>query len=297
MRDQADVVIIGAGIVGTSAAYYLTEKGWRDIVVLDQGPLFETGGSSSHAPGLVFQLNASKTMCQLARWSVELYSSISLGGLPGFYTVGSMEIAYSPERHQELKRKLGHAMSWGLPAEIIGPEEIKRKIPILSTERIYSAFHVPSDGLAKAVRVAEALSRVARERGVEFHGDTKVAGIEVANGRVRAVVTEHGRVRTEKVLLCAGIWGPRIGRMAGVPVPLVPVEHQYAKSAPVLELAGETREIAHPILRHQDRSMYFRQHADCYGIGSYQHEPILVDQEFGNEEHGETTAMPSVRPF
>src|SRR5437588_2108915 len=111
MREQAELVIIGAGIVGTSAAYYLTEKGWRDIVVLDQGPLFETGGSSSHAPGLVFQLNASKTMCQLARWSVELYSAFDLDGQPGFLRAGSLEIAYSPERHEELNRKLGHAMS------------------------------------------------------------------------------------------------------------------------------------------------------------------------------------------
>ena len=279
MRDQAELVIIGAGIVGSSAAYYLTEKGWRDIVVLDQGPLFETGGSSSHAPGLVFQLNAAKTMCQLARWSVELYSRFELEGQPGFYAVGSMEIAFTPERHEEIKRKLGHAMSWGLPADIIGPEEIKRRIPILSTERVYSALYVPSDGLAKAVRVAEALSRVARERGAQFQGHTRVTGIEVANGRVRAVATEQGRIRTEKILLSAGIWGPRIGRMAGVPIPLMPVQHQYAKTATVPELEGERREIVHPVVRHQDRSMYFRQHADCYGIGSYQHEPLLVDSE------------------
>src|SRR5687768_2738389 len=110
MRGQADVVIIGAGIVGCSAAYHLAEKGWNNIVVIDQGPLFETGGSTSHAPGLVFQLNTSKAMCQLARWSVELYSGI---GRNTFYGVGSLEIAYSPERHEELKRKLGHALSWG----------------------------------------------------------------------------------------------------------------------------------------------------------------------------------------
>src|SRR5712671_1556766 len=110
MREQAELVIIGGGIVGTSAAYYLTEKGWRDIVVLDQGPLFETGGSSSHAPGLVFQLNASKTMCQLARWAVETYSELELNGQPCYHGVGSLEIAYSPERHEELKRKLGHAL-------------------------------------------------------------------------------------------------------------------------------------------------------------------------------------------
>src|SRR5262245_43321186 len=98
MRDKADLVVIGAGIVGCSAAYHLTEKGWTNIVVLDQGPLFETGGSTSHAPGLVFQLNTSKAMCQLARWSVELYSRIRSDA---FYAVGSLEIAYSPERHEE----------------------------------------------------------------------------------------------------------------------------------------------------------------------------------------------------
>src|SRR5438132_12284139 len=152
MRDQAELVIIGAGIVGSSAAYYLSEKGWHDVVVLDQGPLFETGGSSSHAPGLVFQLNASKTMCQLSRWSVELYSAIDLDGLPGFHTVGSMEIAYSPERHEELKRKLGHAMSWGLSADIIGPDEMKSEASMLATDRIYSTDYIPSVRLAKPVR-------------------------------------------------------------------------------------------------------------------------------------------------
>src|SRR5262249_59436353 len=96
--DRAELVIIGAGIVGCSAAYFLAKKGWRDVAVLEQGPLFEAGGSSSHAPGLVFELNASKTMCQLSRWSVELYSQLTLDGLPCFYPVGSLEIASSPQR-------------------------------------------------------------------------------------------------------------------------------------------------------------------------------------------------------
>lgn len=91
--------------------------------------------------------------------------------------------------------------------------------------------------------------------------------------------TSRGTILTNRVLLCAGIWGPRIGKMAGVPVSLIPVEHQYARTAPVRELAGETREVVHPVLRHQDRAMYFRQHADCYGIGSYQHEPLPLESE------------------
>jgi glycine/D-amino acid oxidase-like deaminating enzyme len=250
MRDQAELVIIGAGIVGCSAAYYLAQKGWRNVVVIEQGPLFETGGSSSHAPGLVFELNASKTMCQLSRWSVELYSQLHLDGLPCFYPAGSLEIAYSPERWQDLKLKWGRALSRGLPAELIDPAEVRRKIPISNVERVHGALHVPSDGVAKAVRSAEAMAKVAREHGTEFHGDTQVTGIEIEHGRVRAVVTSAGRMRTPRVLLCAGIWGPRVGRLAGVPIPLTPVEHQYARTAPLPELDGETREVVHPILRH-----------------------------------------------
>jgi glycine cleavage system T protein len=303
MREQAELVIIGAGIVGCSAAYYLTQKGVRNLVVLEQGPLFETGGSSAHAPGLVFELNASKTMCQLSRWSVELYSQLRLDGLPCFYRVGSLEIAYSTQRWEDLKLKWGRALSWGLLAELIDPAAARRKIPILNVEHVHGALHVPTDGIARAVRAAEAMASAARELGTEFHGRTPVTGIEVEHGRVRAVVTGFGRIRTPRVLLCAGIWGPRVGRLAGVPIPLTAVEHQYARTAPLAELAGETREVVHPILRHQDRSMYFRQHADCYGIGSYQHEPILVDQRLlpmpqpGNERHDPSAAMPAVRPF
>src|SRR5437762_13928086 len=106
MREQAELVIIGAGIVGCSAAYFLSQKGWKDIAVIEQGPLFETGGSSSHAPGLVFELNASKTMCQLAQWSVDLYSQLKLNAQPCYFPVGSLEIAYSPERWEDLKIKL-----------------------------------------------------------------------------------------------------------------------------------------------------------------------------------------------
>src|SRR5688500_11187248 len=117
---SAAIVIIGAGIVGCSAAYHLTRLGVRDVVVLDQGPLFATGGSTSHAPGLVFQTNASKTMCELARESVRLYNSLELHAegsrQPCFLPVGSMEVALTPERWADLHRKLGFANSWGLAA-------------------------------------------------------------------------------------------------------------------------------------------------------------------------------------
>jgi glycine/D-amino acid oxidase-like deaminating enzyme len=161
MQDHAEVVIIGAGIVGCSAAYYLAQKSVKDVIVVEQGPLFEAGGSTSHAPGLMFQTNASKTMCQLAQWSVELYSQLGYNGEPVFYRVGSMEIAHSPQRQEELKRKLGHALAWGLPAELITPEEAKRKIPIMNIDHVYSAYYIPSGYGATIFTVNTILTRQA----------------------------------------------------------------------------------------------------------------------------------------
>jgi glycine cleavage system aminomethyltransferase T/glycine/D-amino acid oxidase-like deaminating enzyme len=279
MQSSASLVIVGAGVVGTSAAYYLTRKGLRDIVVLDQGPLFDTGGSTSHAPGLVFQTNTSKTMTALARRTVELYGSLELDGQPCWHGVGSLEVARTPERWLDLRRKLGWARSWGLETCLLEPAEVARQVPILDPAAIHGAYYVPSDGLAKAVRACEAMAREATRAGASFHGHTPVIEFDTAGGRVQAVITPEGRIATERVLICAGIWGPKVGRMAGVSIPLTPCQHQYARTTPVQELAGEDREIVHPILRDQDVSMYYRQHFDGYGIGSYQHEPLLVDAE------------------
>ena len=295
MQERASLVIIGAGIVGCSAVYHLTQMGWRDIIVVEQGPLFETGGSSSHAPGLAFQTNFSKMMTGLAKYSVNLYSKLELHGQHCFYPVGSLEVAYTKERWQDLKRKRGIAKSWGVEAELMTPREAKEKIPLLDATIIHGAYYVPSDGIAKAVLAGEAMADAAK-RGAIFYDSTTVTGLEVKNGGMQAVLTSRGRIATETVLVCAGIWGPRIGRMAGVPLPLTPVQHQYAKTSPIPELAGETREVAHPILRHQDYSMYFRQHANCYGIGSYKHEPLLVDPD-DILSHKEAKIMPSVMEF
>jgi len=295
MREHAQVVIIGAGIVGCSAAYHLTRKGCVDVVVLEQGPLFATGGSTSHAPGLMFQLNASKMVTELARYSRELYKGVEVDGEPGFHEAGSVEVATTSERWEDLKRKEGLARSWGLDAHLIGPDEAARRAPLLDARRLRGALCVPGDGVAQAVRVAEFLAREAVTRGAEFRAHTRVTGIEVACGRVRAVVTPAGRIEAENVLVCAGIWGPAVGRMAGVAIALSPMQHQYVKTAPLPELAGQTAEIAQPLVRHQDRSMYGRQHGACYGIGSYRHEPLLVD--VAHIPRHEESATPSILPF
>jgi glycine cleavage system T protein len=290
------VVIIGAGIVGCSAAYHLTRLGWQDILVLDQGPLFEAGGSTSHAPGLVFENNVARTTCHFAMHTVDVYRDLKLDGDPVYAEVGSLEVATTPERWEDLKRKHGHATSWGLETHLIGPDEIQRMVPIMRTDHLFGAIHVPADGTVRATKACEALARLAAPKGATFVGHTRVTGIDVRNGRVEAVVTDRGRIVTEHVLCAAGIWGPTIGRMAGVPIPLQPMQHLYAVTDPLPEFHSDTAWQSTPIVRHQDKSMYFRQHYQAYLIGAYRHEPVLVEPEELRHER-ENGLMPSCVPF
>jgi glycine cleavage system T protein len=263
-------VIAGAGIAGASVAHHLAERGWEDVVVLDQGPLWETGGSTSHAPGLVFQHNPSRTMTRLAQWTVEV-----LGAVGAFHPVGSIEVATTDDRWAELDRRWARARGYGLDARLLDPAQVSELIPLLDPSTIVGGLHVADDGIAKAVRAAEALCRSDAIRAV---GDCEVTGLLVEGGRAVGVRTALGDIRAEHVVIACGIWGTRVARLApGLHVPLVPVEHQLAYTAPLPELAGETREVVHPILRHQDHAMYFRQIADGYAIGNYRHEPRLAE--------------------
>ena len=284
MQDRARIVIVGAGIVGCSTAYELTRLGWTDIVVLDQGPLFETGGSTSHAPGLVFQVNPARTVSKLAQDTVRTYELLNQGEMvPIWHGVGSMELATTPERLHELRRREAYARSWDLPARVVGPDEAVAMVPLLNRERVLGALHVPTDGVVKAVRAAEKLAHLAEEKGARFHGNTPVTGIRIDGDRVRGVETPAGFIATDTVLIATGIWGPIVGRMAGITMPLMPFRHLYAETGPIPELGGgrpvvpDSPETSQTILRHQDRSMYFKQIRDRYGIGSYRHEELPIE--------------------
>jgi len=298
MKDRAQLVVIGAGIVGASAAYHLAELGITDVLVIDQGPLFETGGSTSHAPGLVFQTNGSRTMCRLAQYSVDLYAGLESDGRPAWYGVGGIEVATTHGRVEELKRRRGYARAYGIEGtELLTPQDTAERIPILDPGHILGSYLVPSDGVAKGVRVAAALGAKAQANGVTFEGGVRVTGFDIREGRVRGVRTDLGDVACEQILVCAGIWGPTIGRMAGVPIPLAVVQHQLVWTKPLPELAADTdREVVHPILRHQDLSLYFRQHGDRYALGNYRHEPILFEPD-DLRPYRDGEPQPSVEPF
>jgi glycine cleavage system aminomethyltransferase T/glycine/D-amino acid oxidase-like deaminating enzyme len=302
MRDRAQTVIIGAGIVGVSAAYHLTELGASDVLVLDQGPLFETGGSTSHAPGIIFQTSPSRTMCRIAQDSVALYDSLELEGERLWYGVGGLEVATTPERMQELMRRRGFARSYGIEGtELLSPEEAAERSPLLDPGSILGAYSVPSDGAGKGVKIVEALARRARAGGVEFEGGVTVTGFDESSGRVHGVQTDRGVVECERVLLCAGIWGPSVGELAGVPIPLVAVQHQLVWTDPIPELASMTGDTwaQQPVVRHQDMSLYFRQRGDHYGVGNYRHEPIVTPQSAIRQpaEGRARTLQPSLMPF
>jgi glycine cleavage system aminomethyltransferase T/glycine/D-amino acid oxidase-like deaminating enzyme len=257
------VVVIGAGIVGCSLADELTQRGCTDVTVLDQGPLFTTGGSSSHAPGLVFQTNPSRTMAGLARYTVD-----KLTDLGCFDAVGSLEVATTPERLRELRRRHGFATSWGIEAELLGPDACRELYPLLAG--VLGGLHVPGDGLARAVAAGEAQARRATARGARFLGHQRVVAVEQAGGRVTGVRTDDATYPADVVVSCAGFWGPAVGRLAGVDIPLLPMAHQYVHTTPLAAA------LPAPILRHQDRDLYFRSHGDRLGVGSYLHRPMPV---------------------
>ncbi|MDH6142749.1 glycine cleavage system aminomethyltransferase T/glycine/D-amino acid oxidase-like deaminating enzyme [Kitasatospora sp. GP30] len=297
---QPKVVIVGAGIVGCALSDELTARGWTDVTVLEQGPLFATGGSSSHAPGLVFQTNSSKTMTEFASYTVRKYAALTLDGQWCFRQVGGLEVATTAQRLAELNRKHGLAASWGVAGALLDPEQCAALHPLLDAGQVLGGLHVPTDGLAKAVRAGEAQARRAIERGARFLPHHTVTGIESAGGRVTAVATDRGGFPADVVVSCAGFWGPKIGRMAGLTVPLVPLAHQYARTTPVPALAGhnsEALEASKPILRHQDRDLYYREHGDRIGIGSYAHRPLPVDLDDVAHPSAGAPSMPSMLPF
>ncbi|WP_329289851.1 FAD-dependent oxidoreductase [Streptomyces pseudovenezuelae] len=290
------VVIIGAGVVGAALADEISARGWTEVTVVDQGPLPATGGSSSHAPGLVFQANPSKTMTELARYTVEKFCSLDVDGQPCFLQVGGLEVATTPERVTELHRRHGWLTAWGVDSRILTADECVEKHPLVNRERVLAGLHIPTDGLAKAVLAVEAQIRRATGRGVTFLARHEVLDVLRADGEVTGVRTDQGDLAADIVVCCAGIWGPKIARMVGMNLPLTPLGHQLAWTGPVPALAGQTEEAVRPILRHQDADLYYRDRHDTLGIGYYGHRPmpITADEILSVDE---ADAMPSVQKF
>lgn len=280
MAPSPRIVIIGAGIVGTNVADELVSRGWTDITVVEQGPLDLPGGSTSHAPGLVFSPNGSKTMALFAQYTVEKFLSLQQDGQSCFNQVGGLEVATTPERLEEIKRRHGWATSWGIQSRLISADECLKLHPLLNKEMVLGGLHIPGDGLALAARAVQLLLARTQKSGVRYLGNTTVTGIEKdsLNSCVTGVTTNNGTILADIVVSCAGFWGVEIGAMVGLPIPLLPLAHQYVKTSPVPALAERNAQpngASLPILRHQDQDLYYREHGDRCGIGYYGHKVFL----------------------
>jgi glycine cleavage system aminomethyltransferase T/glycine/D-amino acid oxidase-like deaminating enzyme len=290
------VVVIGAGVVGAALVDELSARGWENLTLIEQGDLPAPGGSTSHAPGLVFQASSSKTMTELARYTVDKFCSLEIDGSPCFLQVGGLEVATTPERAAELHRRHGWLAAWGVKGELLDARETAARYPLLDPDVVLAGLHVPTDGIAKAVRAVDAQTRRAARRGTRILTRHEVVDITTSGDRVTGVVTDHGEIAADIVVCCAGIWGPRIAAKVGMTLPLTPLAHQLAWTSPLPALAGHFAEASRPILRHQDQDLYYRERFDTLGIGYYGHRPMPVRPE-DIADLGAAEVMPSVLTF
>ncbi|MGQ0849137.1 MAG: GcvT family protein [Actinomycetota bacterium] len=283
MEMNARLVIVGAGIVGASAAYHLARFGWDDVILIDRGDPVENLGSTSHAPGGVVALSHNKLLTQMAVYSSRLYAALTpySPARQMVNRVGTLEVAVTPERMTDLVRLHGESISFGTHSDLLSPAEAAEILPHLDAKRMVGALLVREGEVVAASHVSGALQR---DSGVKVLGHTTVVDIDVEGGRVRGVVTDHpeiGDIRCEEVLICTNIWAPLLGDRLSMPVPLTAYEHQYLISGPLPELSGfdpklAEDEIVYPSVRELDGYLYFRQHWNSLGTGSYRHLPRAV---------------------
>jgi heterotetrameric sarcosine oxidase gamma subunit len=262
---QTRVVIVGGGVIGCSIAYHLTHLGWRDVVLLERAQL--TSGTTWHAAGLLTSLRDTETQTRLAKYSQDLYRRLEIetAQATGLIGCGSIQLAMTPDKAEEMRRGMHMAHSFGVQAHEIGPSEVKRMWPLAQVDDLTAAFYFPDDGRVNPTDVTRALAKAARSRGAQIYERTPVTGILRERGRAVGVRTPTGEVRAEYVVNCAGMWSRQIGRMAGVNVPLQAAEHYYLISEPVPGMHPML-----PILRDPGNSAYIREEAGKIMLGLFE---------------------------
>jgi glycine/D-amino acid oxidase-like deaminating enzyme len=262
---RARVVIVGGGVIGCSVAYHLTKMGWSDVVLLERKQL--TSGTTWHAAGLVGQLRQSINMTQLARYTAELYRGLEAetGQATGYRQCGSLSLATTPGRMEELKRNASMAKVFGLAVNVVGPQEIHSLYPLANLEDVIGGIHIPSDGYANAVDITQALAKGARKRGAQIFQDLKVTAIHHDGERVSGVQTDRGRIDADYVVLCGGMWTRDLAAGIGVTVPLHACEHYYVLFQDVPGLRADM-----PVLRDYDHCSYFKYDAGKLLVGAFE---------------------------
>ena len=264
---RSKIVIIGGGVGGTSVAYHLTQLGERDVVLLDRSDL--TSGSTFHSAGLVGQLRADPTLTKMNMHSVDLYRQLEKSETPpSWVECGSIKLASTPERLEEIRRQIGWAKTFGLDLHEISPKEAQERFPLMVVDGVVGACIMESDGQVDPSQLAQALASGARRGGARIFPHTRVLAIRTKNQRIVGVETDKGFIECEIVVNCGGIYSAEIGRLVDVRIPIVPMSHQYLITDNFLP-AGQPKL---PSLRDPDLLIYFRQEVDGLVMGGYERE-------------------------
>ena len=269
--NEARAVIIGGGIIGCSVAYHLAKLGWKDVVLLERKQL--TSGTTWHAAGLIAQLRATSNMTKLAKYSQELYGNLETetGVATGFKRCGSITVALTEERKEEIFRQAAMARAFGVEVEEISPSEVKEKYEHLNIEGVTGGVYLPLDGQGDPANIAVALAKGARQMGAQVIERTKVISVTRQVRRITEVHWENeqgesGTVKSENVINCGGMWGHEVGQMLGVNVPLQACEHFYIVTEAIEGLTQM------PVLRVPDECAYFKEDAGKILLGAF--EPV-----------------------
>ena len=268
--DKASAVIIGGGVIGASVAYHLAKLGWQDVVLLERKQF--SCGTTWHAAGLVGTMRASESHARLCEYSMSLLREIEeeTGQSTGFRQVGSLSVAHSEARFEELKRVAAMNNAFGITqVDMVTPSEAKALYPLLNTDDLLGASWVAQDGTASPVDVTMAFIKGARLRGALCIEDVTVTQIQQSEGRVRGVVTDRGAIQADFVVNCGGLWARNIGKMAGVNVPLHACEHYYAVTEKLDGLPASV-----PVLRDHDNCAYFREDAGSILVGAFEKKAV-----------------------
>lgn len=283
LPSHARVVIVGGGVVGASIAYHLTKLGWSDVVLLERKRL--TSGTTWHAAGLVGQLRATMNLTKLAQYTTNLYATLEAetGQATGFKQRGSLSIATTPGRMEELLRGASMAKTFGLEVHRVSAAEINARWPLLDVSDVVGGVFLPGDGQTNPIDTTMALAKGATMRGARVFETVEVTAIETNNGRATGVTTTDGSITAENVVIASGMWSRRLGQTAGVDLPLQACEHFYVVTEPFPGLAPDL-----PVLRDPDNCAYYKEDAGKLLLGAFEPnakpwalDGIPADFEFG----------------
>ena len=268
MKSHSRVIVIGGGIAGCSLLYHLTKLGWRDVVLVEKNSL--TSGSTWHAAGLCTMLSNSMRLMKLLKYSIDLYKGLEqeTGQHVGFKQVGSLRLATNQDYEDWYHRARGIAHSLGIPFEIISASDAVKLSPLIREDGIICAAHMPDDGYIDPSSATQAFAKGAKQQGAEIYVNTRVEAINLQPSGEWEVITDQGSIKGDYVVNAAGQWAREVGKLVGVELPIVPLEHQYVIMSGKEAAAPEITEF--PVTRDPERSFYLRKEGDGILAGFFE---------------------------